>query len=693
MAKNGGKFWAFVLAIMVISQDLGPAANMARSDEGMWLFNQPPTSRLKSQYNVELSKDWLEHLQKASIRFNNGGSGSFISSNGLVITNHHIGADSLEKLSTAGKDLLKEGFLARDLSQERPCPDLELNILESIEDVTARVEAGVPATLAPAEAAAARRKVLADIELESKTKTGLRSDVVTLHHGGLYHLYRYRRFTDVRLVFAPESEIAGYGGDVDNFEFPRFNLDICLFRVYENGKPYRPPHSLKLAADGAKEGELVFVSGHPGTTQRLETLDKLKYRRDQLLPYSLGRLRNMEAALLQFSAASPEKAARAVRYLHSVANARKAMSGQLQGLLDSSLLAKKATQESALRSKAPSQDAWAKVKKAVAALEGFGKEFHLVETGHGFDSELFVIARQLVRLGVERAKPNGQRLREYRDSNKESLELSLFSPAPIHPELEALRLGTSLTFLAEQLGGDHSVVKDALGGQSPHKLAAALIAGTKLADVAFRKSLAAGGPEAIARCDDPMIQLARTLDATARALRHRHELEVEEPERQANGAISRLRFELAGNDPVAPDATFTLRLAFGTVKGYEAEGRQAPAWTTVDGLYERHAQLGAKEPFLLPSRWTKGKGAVPGNTPFNIVSTADTIGGNSGSPVVNQAGEFIGINFDRNRFGLVRNFVYTDVAARHIMVDARIIKQALTQLYGASQLIQEWEGQ
>ncbi len=662
---------------------------MVQADEGMWLFNQPPTELLKSKYGVELSKEWLGHLQNASIRFNNGGSGSFVSSHGLVITNHHIGADSLEKLSSKERNLLKAGYLARTPAEELLCPDLELNVLVSIEDVTTRVEAAVKPGLGPTEAAAARRAILAEIEAESKKATGLRSDVVTLHHGGLYHLYRYRRFTDVRLVFAPESAIAGYGGDVDNFEFPRYDLDFCLFRVYVDGKPHSPTHFLKMAPQGAAPGELVFVSGHPGATQRLETLAKLRFRRDRLIPYSLARLRTMEAALLQYSATGPEPAARSATLLHSFANSRKAISGQLQGLLNADLLATKANQEAALLSQAKNREPWDNAAKAVAAFTSIDRSYFLLELAHGMDSELFTLARQLVRLATEKGKSNGTRLREYRDSNRESLELSLFSPAPIHQGLETIRLGTALSFLAEQLGGDHAVVGLALQGQSPLTRAADLVGKTKLADVAYRKTLAGQSPETLATCEDPMIRFALALDKASREIRSRYESEVEEPERQANGAISRLRFQLAGANPVAPDATFTLRLAFGTVKGYEAEGKNLPPWTTVSGLFERHALLGTREPFLLPKRWIDGQATLPPKTPFNIVSTADTIGGNSGSPVVNQKGELIGVNFDRNRFGLVRNFVYTDLQARHIMVDIRIILATLNGLYQAEALANE----
>jgi hypothetical protein len=694
-ANNTVKLTRSIVVLIVSGLFLGLPMN-AQADEGMWLVNDPPRRLLKEKYGFELTDAWLERAQKASVRFNNGGSGGFVSADGLIVTNHHIGADALQKLSPPDKDYYRDGFLARTRDAELKCPDLELNVLQSIDDVTARVNAAVKPDMNPAQAFAARRAIMAEIEKESLAKTGLRSDVVTLYHVGLYHLYRYKKYTDVRLVMAPEHAIASFGGDTDNFEYPRFDLDICFFRAYENGQPIHAEHFFRWSARGPEEGELVFVTGHPGTTNRLDTLAKLRHRRDLTLPYTLNRLRFLEALLLQFSGRGPEQARMARKDLYRIANARKAITGQYQGLLDPAVMARKAEQEEELRSRVTANagwqkaygDAWQRIESSERSLAAFERDYYLHERGDAFDCELFQIARQLVRLAAEKPRPNAERLREYRDSNLESLEFQLFSPAPIHAELERAKLAGSLSFLAENLGGTHPFVVKALAGQSPARRATDLIAGSKLADPAERRRLAAGGNQAILDSSDTMIQLARLVDSDARALRKRFEDEVEEVERQANGQIARARFEIHGTG-IAPDATFTLRLAFGVVRGYAVDGKELPFHTTWGGAFERADLMGQHEPFELPKRWLEAKGRLDLATPFNFVSTADTIGGNSGSPVLNRAGELVGINFDRNRHGLVRNFVYTDEQARHISVHSRGVLEALRGLYGADALVRE----
>ncbi len=666
------------------------------ADEGMWLLNDPPRALLKKKYGFDLTDAWLEHARKASIRFNNGGSGSFVSSNGLIITNHHIGYECLQKLSTRTTNLLETGFLAHKHADELKCPDLELNVLQEIEDITEKVNAAVKPEMTPAQAAAARRAVMAKIEKQSLDKTGLRSDVVTLYHGAFYHLYRYKKYTDVRLVMAPEVQIASFGGDVDNFEFPRHALDICFFRAWENGKPAKVEHHLKWATKGVKEGDLVFVTGHPGTTNRLETLGRLRHRRDVSHPYTLQRLRTMEAALRQFSDQGPEQARRAAADLARVANARKAFAGQYQGLLDPAVMARKADEEAALerpfaKGKDKEANPWRTIEEVQEKLAEFEKPYLLLERGDALSSELFAIARHVVRMADELPKANADRLREYRDSNLESLKLQLFSPAPIYPDLERVKLATSLTFLAENLGGQHPLTLKLLGGKAPAARAADLVAGTKLFDPNVRKKLVDGGKEAVASAQDSMIELAKLIDADARKLRRRFENEVEEVERQAYARIARVRFDVHGKD-VAPDATFTLRLAFGVVKGYEVDGEKVPFFTTLGGAFVRAEQQRHREPFVLPRRWLEGKDKLDLKTPFDFVSTADTIGGNSGSPILNRAGEFVGINFDRNRHGLVRNFVYTEEQARHISVHGLGILEALRKLYDGQAIVDELLG-
>jgi hypothetical protein len=679
------------LAALLCSMTSAPA------DEGMWLLNEPPRDLLKQKYKFDLTDAWLEHAQKASVRFNSGGSGSFVSADGLIVTNHHIGADSLQKLSPKDKDYYRDGFYARSQADELKCPDLELNVLQSVEDVSERVNAAVKPTMTPAEAFAARRAVMAVIEKESLDKTGLRSDVVTLYQGGAYHLYRYKKYTDIRLVMAPEHAIAFFGGDTDNFEFPRFDLDICFFRAYEDGKPARVPHFLKWSPDGPRDGDLVFVTGHPGTTNRLETHAKLVHRRDVTLPYTLARLRTLEAALIQFSERGPDQERMAANDLHRVANARKAFSGMYQGLLDPAVLRRKLDEERKLQEAMSTADelqtliAWRTVAEAQNKLATFEREYYLFERGDACFSELFTIARHLVRLTRELEKPSTERLREYRDSNLESLKFQLFSPAPIHTELEKAKLAASLTFLAENLGGDPPLVRQIFGELPPARRAADLVGATKLADPAVRKKIAEGGTEAVKASTDPMIRLALALDPESRKLRKRFEDEVEEVERQAYAQIARARFARYGRT-LAPDATFTLRLAFGVVKGYGDESGDVPFATTFGGAFARAEKQGNKAPFALPPRWLDSKSKLDPNTPFNFCSTADTIGGNSGSPVLNRAGELVGINFDRNRHGLVRNFVYTDEQARHIAVHSKGVLEALKRLYGADDLVKELLG-
>lgn len=664
-----------------------------RADEGMWLLNAPPRERIKLDYGFELTDAWLERVMRAAVRFNNGGSGSFVSPEGLVITNHHIGADALQKLSTPQRDLVQQGYLARTRAEELPCADLELNVLLEIEDVTERVEAAVKPGTPSDQAAEARSAAMTALEKESADRTGLRSDIVTLYQGGAYHLYRFKKYTDVRLVMAPEQAIAFFGGDAHNFEYPRYNFDVCFFRVYENGKPAATPDFLPFNQAGPQAGELVFVVGNPGRTNRLDTVERLEHLRDLTLPYRLARVRHAEANLLQYAQLGPEQARQAQGELYSVANARKAYAGQFQGLLNENIMAAKRAAQKSLQERFQRQLpeanlAFQEIARSQKALAAFEREYSLFEQANAFDSELFSIARHLVRLAAERPLPSAQRLREYRDTALESLELTLFSPAPIEPDLERVRLADSLTFAAEVLGGDDPTLRKALGPLSPELRAAELVAGTRLVEVAERRRLAGLDADSLAREKDAMIQLALAVDGPSRALRKRMETEVEEPERRAYAQIARGMFALEG-PTMAPDATFSLRLAYGRVGGYQVGGKEVPWFTTFGEAFQLAAEHQNAAPFQLPVRWLEGKERLNLRTPFDFVSTADTIGGNSGSPVINRAGQLVGINFDRNRYGLVRNFVYTDQQARHIAVHSKAVLEALDRLYGAQALLVE----
>jgi hypothetical protein len=668
-------------------------------NEGMWLFNNPPRKYLKDKYNFDATDQWLEHVQKSSVRFNSGGSGSFVSADGLVITNHHVGADSLQKMGDKDKkNYIRDGFHARTHSEERKCISLELNVLQSIEDVTARVNAAVKPDLPPDKAFAARRAVMAEIEKESTDKTGLRSDVVTLYQGGLYHLYRFKKYTDVRLVFAPEQQIAFYGGDPDNFEYPRFDLDICIFRVYENDKPAKIEHYLKWSKDGAAEKELVFVSGHPGRTDRQNTVAELEYLRDTGFPFLMQRLYRWEVMLLSFSARSEENAQQAKEFLFSVQNSRKARIGGLEALQDPEFMKQKSDAEKKFRA------AVAKDEKLKGAAEAFDKiaaaekvraknirRYTLLEGGAGFNCELFGYARTLVRAAEELPKASGERLREFRDSNLESLKFQFFAEEEIFPNYERVRLADGLSFLVAELGTDDPLVKFVLAGKSPTERAYELVKGCKLADAKLREKLFKEGKTAVDAANDPMIELARGVDAEARALRKVMETEVEEVKRSAHAELAKARFALEGTNTY-PDATFTLRLAFGPVLGYEENGKLIPFETTFEGLYERSKENHNKPPFDLPQRWIDAKGKLNPKTPFNFVCTADIIGGNSGSPVINKNAEFVGIIFDGNIQSLSLDFAFSDKQARAVSVCSAGIIEALRKVYDAGDLADELTG-
>jgi len=689
------RYWPALLA--ALSAGYGAPA---LADGGAWLLNDPPNKLLKDQYGVELTPEWLEHVQRACVRFGRGGSASIVSADGLVMTNHHIGHDEILKLSRAGRDLVENGYCAATRADELRCEDLTVFVLWSIADVTRQVNAAAASSASPAEANEARRRAIARLEAECEQRSGLHGEVVTLYRGALYHLYQYKPYDDVRLVWAPAFRSASFGGDVDNFEYPRYALDAAFFRIYENGAPLKPEHYLRWGRAGAQEGELAFVVGHPYQTQQSLTVDHLRFLRDVEYPTLLRRLWRREAQLLNFCDRSDELLRIGLSDLSGVRNTRKAFTGYYQALLDPAVLRRKIEAEQALRAAVaadPAQqsrwgDAWDTLKAALDNYATFQRRYSLLEGRRSpLRGDLYGLALRLTRYAAEREKPNEERLEEYRDPELELLKREVFSTALIHDALEHDRLQSALTCLAEELGGDDPLVVAALRKRSPAERATQLIAESTVADLETRRILFEGGLKEVQTARDAMIDLVATIDPAARALRRRYELEFEAVERDAYARLAETQFVIQGQQ-APPDATGSLRLSYGAIRGYGAAPAQTPAFTTFAGLYERAAQRRHAPPFDLDPRWEAARPRLDLATQFNFITTAQVIGGNSGSPVLNGAGEVIGLIFDINLDALAWNFAYTDQTARSIALDGRGLVEALRKVYGADALADELAG-
>ena len=673
-------------------------STLASADEGMWLFNAPPKDKIKATYGFELTQEWLDHVRLSSVRFNNGGSGSFVSADGLTFTNHHVGAACVQQLSTEGHDYIKTGYYAKTQAEEAKCPNLELNQLVGIEDVTAKINDGVKPGMSAPEAAQVQRAAMSRVEKECTTATGLRCDVVTFYSGEVYHLYKYKKYTDVRLVFAPEFDMAFFGGDPDNFTYPRYDLDITFFRVYENDKPAHLDNYLRWSRTGVKDGDLVFVSGHPGSTGRMLTLAQLEFLRDLQYPSYLKLFARRIALLQAFSKESEENARIAKEDIFGLQNSQKAITGYQSGLLDKSIMDAKAADEAKLRAAfkadpkdAAAEDPWEEIASAIRVERSIYPQYSYLERMRGFSSHLAQTARVLVRVAAEKPKPNSERMREFRDSNLPSLEQQLFSTEPVYKNLETTLLADSLSEMQDALGKDDPDVQKVLQGKSPADVAKDLITNTKLEDVAVRRELYEGGQAAIEASTDPLIVAMRAIEPSARAVRKEFDDKVDSVLRRDGTLVAKARFAQSGfNQP--PDATFTLRLSYGAVKGYTENGKAIPFETNIGGAFEHATAHGDQPPYNLPESWMKAKTKLDLKTPLNFVSTPDIIGGNSGSPTVNRKGEVVGIIFDGNIQSLPWNFAYSDVQGRSVSVDARGIQEALRKVYGATALADELLG-
>lgn len=665
------------------------------AEEGMWTFNNVPTGKLQKQYGFAPGQQWLDHLRLSSVRLAEGCSSSFVSPNGLVLTNHHCVASCIQQLSTAEKDYSVNGFHAASPADEQRCTRQEANVLIEITDVTARLAAKTRG-LSDKVANETRKAETARIEKECATSDSLRCEVVSLYGGGVYDLYKYRRYQDVRLVFAPEKGIAFFGGDPDNFMFPRYDLDAAFLRVYENGQPLKTPHFLKWSAAGPKEGGLTFTSGHPGGTDRQLTIAMLELERDYLKPLILLNYAEYRGMLAQFQTRGEEQRRIAEDTLFSVENALKAFKGEWEALLDSRFFEQKRNEERDFRKRVQASAAlrkeysavWTGIDAATQKKRQLYLPYLYMEGSFGFRSDLYRHARRLLRMAAELPKPNEQRLEEYADARKPELLQATLSPAPIYPELEIERLSFSLTKLRESLGADHPIVRQLFGKRAPRDVAAEAVNGTTLKDPNVRKALMDGGQSAIDSSADPMIALAKLVDPIARQLRKRYEDEVEAPLVAGQEKLAKARFAVYGKS-LYPDATFTLRLSYGAVKGWVENGVPVSPFTIFGGAYERHT---GRDPFALPQSWLDAKDRLNLQTPFNFVTTNDIVGGNSGSPVVNKEGELVGLMFDGNIHSLGGNYGFDPALNRAVGVHSSAILEALEKVYNARRVLDEIKG-
>jgi hypothetical protein len=665
----------------------------AAADEGMWLYNAFPTAKVKSRYKYTVTQPFLDHLRLSSVRM--GASASFVSADGLVFTNHHVGANCVHNLSTAEHDYMKEGFYAPTREQEPRCPGIEVANLLDIRDITHEVQAAALAGMTDAEAAVAQRSVISKLESEcSDAAKSIRCETVTLYSGGLYHLYKYKRYNDVRLVMAPEFDAAFFGGDPDNFTYPRYDLDITFFRVYDNGKPVHVDDYLRFSSTGVKEGDLVFISGHPGSTSRLLTTAQLAFLRDVSYPARMKQLKQGIDLMLAFGAESAENARASERVLFGMQNTYKAMTGYNVGLTDPAVIARKKAEEDKLRGEVAARpelretsEAWDQI---AAAMQWQRENFQRLtwQSDGTLPGTLAGYARTLVRLAAELEKPSDKRLRGFQQQNLPTIEQSLASTAPISKQLEIAQMTLALTNLQQNLGAGHEYTKLVLAGKAPAERAAELVSKTHLDDPAFRKELYQGGKTAIDAAADPMVVLLRQVDATTRATRHDLETHVEDVVRKNGARIAKARFTIYGTG-VAPDATGTLRVSYGVVKGYTENGKKIPYYTTFAGAFAHEAEHGGKPPYQLPASYHKAKDKLDLNTVLDTVDTGDSIGGNSGSPVVNTKGELVGILFDGNIQSLPWNFEFSEEVGRSVLTDSRAVIESLRKIYNAAPLADE----
>ncbi|MGI9225693.1 MAG: S46 family peptidase [Woeseiaceae bacterium] len=678
-----------VFAVALVAMSLS-----ALADEGMWTIDNFPSEQIADKYDVDINDKWLRSAQLATTRLENGCTGSFASPDGLILTNNHCTWGCIRNLSSETRNLSDEGFMAMSRGEELQCPGQQISVLVDFDDVTSAI-AGAIADLDDADANDARKAKLTDLESECEESADgkLRCEAVSLYNGGQYFIYKYKRYDDVRLVFAPELDIAAFGGDPDNFNFPRWCLDMSFLRAYEDGKPASTPNYLKWRQAGPQENDPVFITGHPGSTDRQLTMSQLRMLRDVSYPLWLLRYSEFRGRMIAWADTSPEAARIVQQRLLIFENGIKVRRNLLKALHNDEMMGRKAGQERELREaiaanpewQASYGEAWDLIDGAIEAHRNMYEEHLFIEDAAGLQTDLFDYARTIVRGTAELELPNNERIRAYTDAALPQVEQGLLAERPIDRGYEKLRMAFSLDKMREWLGPDSKYVHLVLGNESPDALAEQLVDGSRLDDPAYREELWAGGVEAVAASDDPMIQLALAVDEPARALRKRYEDEVEAPRTRGEEMIADARFQVYGTDTY-PDATFTLRVTYGAVEGWQEKGEMVDPFTKTSRLFERAT---GQRPFMLPDSWQQAREDLDPGTAFNFVATTDITGGNSGSPIVAADGALVGLAFDGNIHSIAGNYWFDPAINRTVGVNTAIILEALRTVYGADHLVDE----
>ena len=666
------------------------------ADEGMWTLDNPPNRLMEDRYGFKVDEEWLQHAQLASLRMGTGGSGSFVSSEGLVLTNHHIVVNNLQELSSPKEDLVSNGFYARSREEERPCPGFEIYQLRSYEDVTARIAGAINERASDLAVHEARRAAIAKLTEEESERTGLRCEVVELYQGGEYWVYRYKVYGDVRMVFAPEASAGFFGGELDNFTYPRFCFDFAFVRVYEDGKPLQTEKWYSWSENGAAEGELTFVTGHPGRTERARTATQLAFERDHFLPFQEARMKRKWEAIAAYQERGEEEKRRGHDTRFGTGNYLKRLGGLRAGLDSPSLFAAKMAQEKRLREGVGADDelkkaygsAWAEIDKAYEASLPRWKRDLFVLSDRYRGGQLARWAETLVRYVEEVAKPSEERLEGFAEASLPRLRMKLFADLPAYPDLEAVLLGHFLTELVEHLGDEDPLVREILKGRSPELVAREASRETRVGDAEFRRELAGLSADELRKSDDPLIKLAWVFDKHYREAYAWNQKNLWTVETQAGTALAKARFALYGKETY-PDATSSLRLSFGKPARYQLGTTMVPYRTVLAGLFSRHDGFDGEDPFSLSERVLEARDKVDLFTPLNLVTTHDITGGNSGSPLINRELEIVGLIFDTNIQGIANDYVYSDEVARSVSVHSAIIPEALSKIYGMDQLVEE----